>query len=310
MSAPPDGTLPFTQTSLAPQSLGPLTADETERLVSSLAEGMPLDATARKAIADASGGSPLLIEQLVFSTGCGGGPIDADGGLRSLVATRMAALGAAEDTLQAAAVLGVEFRLDVVSAMVSRPEIDAKRDLDHLIKAGLVRRGRSLGELTYSFRHSLVREAVYDLVPESARRRVHARAARLLEVQFADVAEARPELLALHHARAGHLGAAIAYAQRAAIGALVRAANDDVVHFAQTALAWAESITDSAQRAPIERGLNDLLIRVWRAGHTPFSKQTVDAVKAPPGQPQVSGQTKRSRLIAPSDGRRRRRGPR
>ena len=56
---------------------------------------------------------------------------------------------------------------------------------------------------TYLFKHALVQDAAYGTLLREPRRALHARIAAAIEEQFADIAEARPELLARHYSEAG-----------------------------------------------------------------------------------------------------------
>jgi predicted ATPase len=56
---------------------------------------------------------------------------------------------------------------------------------------------------TYLFKHALVQDAAYGTLLREPRRALHARIADVLENQFAEIAESKPELLARHCTEAG-----------------------------------------------------------------------------------------------------------
>jgi predicted ATPase len=56
---------------------------------------------------------------------------------------------------------------------------------------------------SYLFKHALVQDAAYGTLLREGRRALHARIAETLEREFADIAEAQPELLARHCTEAG-----------------------------------------------------------------------------------------------------------
>ena len=56
---------------------------------------------------------------------------------------------------------------------------------------------------TYLFKHALVQDAAYGTLLREPRRALHARIGEVLESQFAEIAENRPELLARHCTEAG-----------------------------------------------------------------------------------------------------------
>jgi Predicted ATPase len=56
---------------------------------------------------------------------------------------------------------------------------------------------------TYRFKHTLVQDAAYESLLKSRRRELHRAAARALNDEFQETAEAQPELLAYHLTEAG-----------------------------------------------------------------------------------------------------------
>ncbi len=146
-----------------------------------------------------SEGNPLYVEELI--------PVLCEGEIRSLpsraeTATRsgLAALSAASrQVLYAASVIGVDFSFRDMAA-ISDIQGDALIDaLQEASDSRFVERGSS--ELTYRFRHALIREIVYnEIVPANAIR-FHRRAARAI----AKLGGCRTRLaeLAAHSERAG-----------------------------------------------------------------------------------------------------------
>ena len=72
-----------------------------------------------------------------------------------------------------------------------------------LIAAGLLFRQGAPPHATYLFKHALVRHAAYGTLLREPRRALHARIAKALESEFADLVERQPELLARHCTEAG-----------------------------------------------------------------------------------------------------------
>src|ERR1700720_4290356 len=117
--------------------------------------------------------------------------------LQNLLLARLDQLGPARDAAQIGAAIGRSF----TSEMMSRLDLIDERKLDdalaRLIASGLVLR-RESPEPTYTFKHALVRDAAYSLLPRRRRGRVHARIAEVLEAHFPDIVDGQPELLAHH----------------------------------------------------------------------------------------------------------------
>jgi predicted ATPase len=81
-------------------------------------------------------------------------------------------------------------------------------------------------------------------------RKVHARIASVLEEQFAELAAARPDLLALHHAAADQKARAIGYAMQAARSALMGSAYSHAIRHARDAIGWLEAVPDAPRADP------------------------------------------------------------
>jgi predicted ATPase len=104
---------------------------------------------------------------------------------------------------QIGAVIGREFSYALLAAVARRGEPELRSALDRLIDAGLLFRQGVAPHATYLFKHALVQDAAYGTLLREPRRALHARIAEAIEEQFADIAEARPELLARHYSEAG-----------------------------------------------------------------------------------------------------------
>ena len=79
--------------------------------------------------------------------------------LRDLLAARLDRLSfGARETAQMAAVLGREFRYEVLHAVAGRPERVLRDELRELVQSGLVLPRRSARSESYVFKHALVRD--------------------------------------------------------------------------------------------------------------------------------------------------------
>ena len=74
--------------------------------------------------------------------------------------------------LDVAAVLGREFPLNALAAAIGEPRDAIVNGLDHAVSLELINETRS-GSGRYSFRHALIREALYDALPAARRRSLH-----------------------------------------------------------------------------------------------------------------------------------------
>jgi len=157
-------------------ALGPLDEAEAAELI-----GASAAATYRQA-----GGNPFYLEQLARAHGAprGDGGMTTDGAIPPAVAAalagELAALApAARTLLDAAAVAGDPFELDLAGAVAELSEAAVLGALDELLANALVRPARA--PRRFAFRHPVVRHAVYVAIPAGRRLGAHARAADALE---------------------------------------------------------------------------------------------------------------------------------
>jgi predicted ATPase len=123
--------------------------------------------------------------------------------LHASLMARLDRLGPAKGVAQIGAAIGREFSHALLAAVMSRPEAELESALDRLVAAGLLFRQGVPPHATYLFKHALVQDAAYGTLLREPRRALHARIAEILESQFVEIAESRPELLARHCTEAG-----------------------------------------------------------------------------------------------------------
>ena len=136
--------------------------------------------------------------------------------LHGLLLTRFDRLERGKEVAQAGAVIGREFSLELLRMISGMDGPKLAAALDQLVSSGLVFRRGSSAQATFAFKHALVRDAAYDMLPRDRRRDLHARIAQVLESNFPDTLHVQPELLAYHHREAGHVAKAITYLVAAA----------------------------------------------------------------------------------------------
>jgi tetratricopeptide (TPR) repeat protein len=184
-------------------TLGPLTNDETARLLAALFSRAVLPAETQTALLERAGGNPLYAEQFARMLGeRAGGDIAVPETVQALIAARLDTLAPERKSLlQEAAVVGKVFWAGEVAAMSGLATHDVQESLRDLVRRELIRPARLStieGEQEFSFWHLLVRDVAYQQIPRAARARKHLAAAewiaRIAGERIADHAE-----ILVHH---------------------------------------------------------------------------------------------------------------
>lgn len=178
--------------------------------------------------------------------------------VRDLLSARLDAQGPAKQTAQLASALGREFHVEVLRAIAPLSEDRLTNDLEVLVRSDLLHHRRRRTP-SYMFKHALIRDAAYESIPKPARVEIHASIAAALEAHFPETVDARPELLAHHHAAANQKRQALEYAEKAAAAALLRSANAEAIGHATQALEWIDALGDTRERTEKELALNAIL---------------------------------------------------
>ena len=196
--------------------LAPLSAEEAwELAVMRLGE---LGSKQAGRLAGTAEGNPLFIEQLAAAMSEAGSTSDSlPTTVRGIVAARLDALPPGERALMLdAAVAGKTFWRGALERMV-----DDRDGLSTLLGALeerdlIVRDTTSIieGQQQFSFKHMLIREVAYELLPRAGRQERHARVAEFFEASTAEMGEVTAAL-ARHWRDAGELERALPYFIRA-----------------------------------------------------------------------------------------------
>ncbi len=130
--------------------------------------------------------------------------------------------GLVKETVKAAAVIGREFELPVLSAVMAKQEEFMRKNgnLDLVLKEQIQTAERwqiwnAMNELRYIFRHSLLREAAYDMQLRARLRELHQQIAEAIEKLYPN-SEERYVDLAFHFEEAENIKSTNKYLEKAA----------------------------------------------------------------------------------------------
>jgi predicted ATPase/class 3 adenylate cyclase/DNA-binding response OmpR family regulator len=196
-------------------------ADDTEADIVARADGVPLfveelTKSVLENTSDSGNGRAL------GPSAAGSAPIPST--LHGLLLDRLDRLDRGKAVAQAGAVIGREFSYELLSMISGLDEGALRSGLDQFVSSGLVFRRGHPPHAAFTFKHAMVRDAAYAMLPRERRQTLHASAAKAYENHSPETVEAQPELLAYHFRQGGMPAEAIAYLIAAADRALLRSA--------------------------------------------------------------------------------------
>ena len=220
--------------------LEPLGESETRELISSLMRVDGVNESVVAAVAARAEGNPLFAEEMVrrLSEEEGASAAELPATVQALLAARLDSLEPFQRRLLAhAAVIGRTF-WEAALAPVAETEggdlaeaLRALRDKDILV-AG---EGSALaGEPELAFKHALIRDAAYEMLPRAVRAQKHFEVARFIEARAGERVEEVVALLAEHYGKAADLGSELGLAP------------GDIAPYRAKALCYLEAAGDAA----------------------------------------------------------------
>ena len=207
-------------------NLGRLDAQQTRALVAAALGDSGVDEAVIEKLIARTDGVPFFVEELarrLLARGDDPAAGDIPTTLRDLLAARIDRLGAAKETALLGAVLGRSFSYEMIEAIAGIDAIELVAHLDLMAAEQIVQQRGVPPRSTYSFKHALIHEAAYELLPKSRRTREHRRIAEVLLTQFPNDAADRPALVAHHFGEAGDTEQAITWFARSGARAVTRA---------------------------------------------------------------------------------------
>jgi class 3 adenylate cyclase/tetratricopeptide (TPR) repeat protein len=268
--------------------LAPLAPHETTEMVLRLASGKSLPPEVLSEIVSRTDGVPLFVEELTkmvlesdlvqaqedrYTLTGPLPPLAIPTTLQDSLVARLDRLASAKPLAQLCATLGREFSYPLLQAVSGLGDVSLQRSLAQLLQAEFLRQ-RDTAEAVYTFKHALIQEAAYQSLLKSRRQQYHERIAHVICDRFTSDAEANPEVVALHHAQAGHTDAAIGWWTKAGQHAFRRASYPEAIAHYSTGLRTLESLPDERKRdqselaLQVELGYSLIPLRGWGAMET------------------------------------------
>jgi DNA-binding winged helix-turn-helix (wHTH) protein/tetratricopeptide (TPR) repeat protein len=168
------------------------------------------------------------------------------------------------ELLSAAAVCGLEFRLDTISDVLERDVAWVCETCEQLaaerfwLAAPRAEEGNDAPELPYSFRHALFRQVLYERTARLARAQLHRKVGAALERQRAAGAPVGAAELAIHFERGREPMSAMRYYAEAAESALLRLSPAQCVALAERGLRLLDQAPEGPERNTLEIALATL----------------------------------------------------
>lgn len=247
--------------------LEPFSEPEIRRLVDAVSgeRSMPESFVAR--IIDAAAGIPLFAEEMGRSLLESGmlvaeadrwelsaplAEVEIPHTLQGSLLARLDRLGPAKGVAQVAAVIGRDFRLDLLGE-VSGIEADLLSELtERLVESAIVVEEKNGPEKTFYFRHILIQEVAYESLLRRTRRTLHERVAQLLRARLETGATVAPEVIARHFEAAGAGRDAVEHYQLAASRAAEGSGHREAVFFLRRGISLVGREPDSLDRSELE----------------------------------------------------------
>jgi class 3 adenylate cyclase/tetratricopeptide (TPR) repeat protein len=233
--------------------LEPLSDDDARDLVRSLLPPSDAAGEALERLVAAGGGNPLFLEEFTASVAEPGGHRgEMPATVQSVIAARIDSLPRRDrDVLLAASVAGRVFSRGTVATLADR-EVDEA--LESLEMRDFVRRepGSLAREPTFVFKHILMADVAYEILPRAERPTLHATAAGHLESQGPDRMREEAAVIARHWRMAGEPARAVPHLLVAADGASRAWAKERAIEL------YAEALDlggDEGDRATIDHAL-------------------------------------------------------
>ncbi len=243
-----------------PITLTRLSGDETTSMARQIAGDRDLPGEVIETIVARADGVPMFVEELTKTMLDSDYLVARDGrwelvgrlppvavpvSLQDSLMARLDRLGPYREVAQVGAMIGRDFRYDVIAAVSSLDDEALRRALDALVRDDLLMQRGVPPNSSYIFRQALIQEVAYESLLISQRQSFHEKIAEVLETRFPDIAEVEPEQIARHYATAGVCEKAVKFRRRAAELSVSQSSMAEALAHVDGALAMIKSLPDT-----------------------------------------------------------------
>jgi tetratricopeptide (TPR) repeat protein len=188
---------------------------------------------------------------------------------------RLDRLAPVREVAQIGAVAGREFHYELLNAVLGLPRKKLEEALGQLVQSELMVCRGEIPHAVYTFKHTLVRDAIYASLAKNRRGHLHAVIANALEQNFTDMVQRQPETLAHHLTEAGLIEKAIGYWLQAGKNAALRSSNLDAIAHVQRGIEVADHLPVGAGQDKSELDFQLVLGPCLIATHGPAATAAV-----------------------------------
>ncbi len=229
-----------------------LLADDGKAMVEALAKDSSLSEKNRAEIVRKSDGVPLFIEEmtrLAVEQDKQGGEISIPDHLRGVLTARMDRNPRGKILLQTAAVIGKEFWLPLLQAVLSHmDETELNTLLLDLGRSGiLVQKGKG-NDTRYVFRHALMQSVAYDAVLRAKKKELHQKIAAIISKKFTSIRVAHPDQVAWHFWKGECPEKALPLYFEAGMKSMSRSAHGEAINQLQTGIECLQQFPDGPKK--------------------------------------------------------------
>lgn len=252
LSLPDDSTTTF--------ALSELPQDTALQMVNKILEQRELPESITKVIVSKAQGNPLFLEEIAISLRQSGAierlknlsPLQLAGQIallnipdrvQSLIMARIDTLDEnMKQTLRVASVIGDTFDVPTLAALLNLPKYEPlENQLQKLTQLDLAHPEEGAPELTYRFKHALIREVAYDSLLFSRRRELHHSVASYLENRYQEQLEPFYDVLVHHYSQSRDAPKTRVYALKAGDKAQQMFAHEDAIEYYRRGLTTLEA---------------------------------------------------------------------